>query len=94
MEIRPIPWVDFSINKKCRDFDKLIQFNLERSVDKVKFDAMPKPENVYIYPGPWIKHEVELGVKLGLKTQKGVPPINGTHAATLHDLEGPEWETH
>jgi hypothetical protein len=96
MEVRPIPWVDFSINKQCRDFDKLLQFNQDHAVDKAKFDAMPKPDDAYIYPGPWIKHQEELGVKLAPKVQKGVQPTqtgNMTHGGKLAD-EGPEWETH
>lgn len=97
MEIRPIPWVDFSINKKCKDFDKLLQFNQDHAVDQEKFDAMPKPDKAYIYPGPWIKHQTELGDKLGPKLQKGkamqpTPPNSGSGGNSSHGSPG--WETH
>jgi len=95
MEHRPIPWVDFSINKQCRDFDTILQYNIEHAVDKDKFDAMPKPENAYIWPGPWIKHESELGVKLAPKIEKpdwGYKPYPGNNSVEHGGSK--EWETH
>ncbi|PYH42456.1 oxidase ustYa family protein [Aspergillus saccharolyticus JOP 1030-1] len=65
VEDRGNPWPDFSINRKCRDFDALLHWQHDNAVDVDKYDAMPVPKNAFVWPSPWKKQDYELGVKLG-----------------------------
>ena len=64
VEGKKVPWADFSIIHKCRDFDTIVKWNKENSVDPDKFDRTPIPKGSHIFPGPWLG-ESELGYPLG-----------------------------
>ncbi|EEH50679.1 uncharacterized protein PADG_06758 [Paracoccidioides brasiliensis Pb18] len=63
-------WPDFSIKHKCRDFDAILNWNVENSVDGEKFNHMPLPKDAYIWPEPWNSPEFELGHPLSKNTWK------------------------
>ncbi|KAJ5266887.1 hypothetical protein N7478_009695 [Penicillium angulare] len=65
VEDRQPPWPDFSVNRKCRNFNALKDWQHENAVDPEKFDAMPVPSDAYVWPAPWKKQDYELGIKLG-----------------------------
>ena len=75
MEVRPNPWVDFSINHQCRDWDAFLQWSYDAALDEEKFDNMPKPKDAYIWPAPWIRYETELGRKLHSGIKEGIHPV-------------------
>ncbi|OAX77925.1 hypothetical protein ACJ72_07772 [Emergomyces africanus] len=54
-------WPDFSINHRCRDFDTILNWNLEHAVDVEKFNHMPVPKDAYLWPKPWEDPKSELG---------------------------------
>jgi hypothetical protein len=70
VEDRDIPWPDFSVNRKCRDFQALVDWQRSNAVDPEKFDKMPVPKNAFVWPAPWKKQESELGEKLGQHHQQ------------------------
>lgn len=80
VEDRDIPWPDFSVNRKCRDFNALMQWQESNVLDADKFDAMPVPKGAFVWPAPWKKQVSELGEPLGQHHQqeggKGTPPGN------------------
>ncbi|GAW20493.1 hypothetical protein ANO14919_099990 [Xylariales sp. No.14919] len=45
------PFPDFSINKQCRDFETLLDWQAERAVDMDQWMNMTKPSGVTIIPG-------------------------------------------
>ncbi|KAI1277741.1 hypothetical protein F5Y07DRAFT_398294 [Xylaria sp. FL0933] len=45
------PFPDFSINKQCRDFETLLDWQAERAVDMDQWMNMTKPRDVTIIPG-------------------------------------------
>jgi hypothetical protein len=49
-DTQPLPFPDFSINRKCRNIDDLIAFRDERRVDMSKYEAMRKPKDVKSSP--------------------------------------------
>lgn len=63
-------WPDFSINHQCRDFDTILDWNLEHAVDVEKFSRMPVPKDAYTWPKPWKDTETELGRPLGKNVWK------------------------
>lgn len=63
-------WPDFSINHQCRDFDTILDWNLEHAVDVEKFSRMPVPKDAYTWPKPWEDTETELGRPLGKNAWK------------------------
>ncbi|KAL4807362.1 hypothetical protein BDV18DRAFT_151968 [Aspergillus unguis] len=65
VEDRHPPWPDFSVNRKCGDFDALKQWQKDHAVDPEKWDAMPHPKAAYVWPAPWKKQDTELGTVLG-----------------------------
>ncbi|KAH3631723.1 hypothetical protein KXW27_001596 [Aspergillus fumigatus] len=80
VEDRQAPWPDFSVNRKCRDFNALLDWQHSNAVDPDKFDRMPVPKDAFVWPAPWKKQETELGEKLGQHhMQEGhvVPPDDG-----------------
>ena len=52
METQKLPSPDFSINHQCRDFDTLLQWRKENSVDMEKMNNLVKPEGVKEVPAP------------------------------------------
>lgn len=44
LEEQDRPWPDFSVNKKCVDFDKLVQWRDENALDVAKAGSVKKPE--------------------------------------------------
>lgn len=60
MHNHTMPWPDFSLNRKCRDFDALVDWDKKHSVDIHKFARMPVPENVYKWPYAMSTKEFEL----------------------------------
>ncbi|KAL4882590.1 hypothetical protein BJY04DRAFT_217086 [Aspergillus karnatakaensis] len=77
VEGRRTPWPDFSINRKCRDVNTLIDYQLTNTVDPDKFDRMVRPKDAYVRPAPWKKQETELGVVLGQHHLQEGHPKNG-----------------
>jgi len=65
VEDRHAPWPDFSVNRKCRDFNTLATWQREHAVDADKYDRMPLPKDAFVWPSPWKKQDLELGVELG-----------------------------
>ncbi|KAL4918795.1 hypothetical protein BDW62DRAFT_217421 [Aspergillus aurantiobrunneus] len=65
VEDRKAPWPDFSVNRKCRDFNALVDWQRDNAVDIEKFDQMPLPKDAFVWPSPWKKQDSELGVQLG-----------------------------
>ena len=49
-DTQPHPYPDFSIIRKCRNFDDLIAFRDERRVDMSKYEAMEKPKDIQELP--------------------------------------------
>jgi hypothetical protein len=49
-DTQPHPYPDFSINRKCRNFDDLVAFRNKRRVDMKKYEAMKKSSNVHSLP--------------------------------------------
>ncbi|KAE8378028.1 hypothetical protein BDV26DRAFT_292630 [Aspergillus bertholletiae] len=45
---RQAPWPDFSVNRKCRDFLALVNWQHENAADPDRFDRMPIPEDAFI----------------------------------------------
>jgi hypothetical protein len=89
VEDRQAPWPDFSVNRKCRDFDALVDWQHNNAVDADKFDAMSAPKNAFVWPAPWKKQDYELGIKLGdHHLQEGEalsdPHEHHTHPAAEH----------
>lgn len=62
MHNRTMPWPDFSLNRKCRDFDALVEWNKENSVDIYKFGNMTAPKNAYKWPYPMNTKAFELDI--------------------------------
>lgn len=52
METQHGPFPDFSVNHQCRDFDTLVQYRNQKSVDWDKWLAMEKPPGVREIPAP------------------------------------------
>lgn len=52
METQELPFPDFSINHQCRDFDTLLQWRRENSVDMEKLNGMVKPLGAKEIPAP------------------------------------------
>ncbi|KAL4783505.1 hypothetical protein BJX76DRAFT_357889 [Aspergillus varians] len=77
VEDRHPPWPDFSVNRKCRDFQALVDWQRDNAVDYDKFDKMPLPKDAFVWPSPWKTQDSELGVTLGHHLQEGV---NDTHS--------------
>lgn len=50
VDTQPFPFPDFSINRKCRDMEKLREWRDERIVDMDKYKGMKKPEGVRQLP--------------------------------------------
>ena len=50
VDTQPYPFPDFSINRKCRDMEKLREWRDERAVDLDKYTGMKKPEGVRQLP--------------------------------------------
>ncbi|KAJ6018703.1 hypothetical protein N7522_000770 [Penicillium canescens] len=65
VEGRQAPWPDFSVNRKCRDFNALVDWQHNNAVDADKFDAVSAPKDAFVWPAPWKKQDYELGTKLG-----------------------------
>lgn len=65
VEDRHPPWPDFSVNRKCRNFQTLLDWQHDNAVDVEKFDNMPLPKDAFVWPSPWKKQDSELGVMLG-----------------------------
>ncbi|KAF5856322.1 hypothetical protein ETB97_007530 [Aspergillus alliaceus] len=70
VEDRDIPWPDFSVNRKCRDFNALVDWQRNNAVNAEKFDKMPVPKDAFVWPAPWKKQESELGEELGQHHQQ------------------------
>ncbi|KAJ1716087.1 hypothetical protein NYO67_1845 [Aspergillus flavus] len=86
VEGRTQPWPDFSVNRKCRDFEAIYKWQLENSVDAGKFDRMPIPHDAYVWPAPWENRESELGEKLGKhQKQEGVLGQAGHQHTKRHE---------
>ncbi|CAF9918292.1 MAG: hypothetical protein ALECFALPRED_000637 [Alectoria fallacina] len=45
MDTQPDPFPDFSINRKCRNLDEVLQYRDEHKVDDEKYTAMKKPKS-------------------------------------------------
>lgn len=52
METQSHPFPDFSINHQCRDFDTLVKWRKENSVDIDMWVEMKKPQGVKEVPAP------------------------------------------
>ncbi|MCJ1309268.1 hypothetical protein MMC25_002927 [Agyrium rufum] len=52
MEQQRWPFPDFSINKKCRNFDDVVRWRNEHGVDGEKYKLIPKPEGLKQVPAP------------------------------------------
>ncbi|KAH1635131.1 hypothetical protein KXW39_002055 [Aspergillus fumigatus] len=82
VEDRQAPWPDFSVNRKCRDFNALLDWQHSNAVDPDKFDRMPVPKDAFVWPAPWKKQETELGEKLGQHhMQEGLGDMHAHHGA-------------
>ncbi|MCJ1312252.1 hypothetical protein MMC25_005926 [Agyrium rufum] len=46
MDTQPQPFPDFSVNRKCRDFEQLRVYRDMHTVDMEKYKSMPKPKGV------------------------------------------------
>ncbi|KAJ5928241.1 hypothetical protein N7466_007197 [Penicillium verhagenii] len=84
VEDRRAPWPDFSVNRKCRDFNALVDWQHNNAVDADKFDAMPVPKNAFLWPAPWKKQDYELGVKLGDHHRQEGEELGDPHAHHSH----------
>ncbi|KNG80950.1 hypothetical protein ANOM_011107 [Aspergillus nomiae NRRL 13137] len=83
---RKAPWPDFSVNRKCRDFQALVNWQRENAVDPDKFDRMPIPRDAFIWPAPWKHRDSELGHRLGQHHQqegKGLPKSHESHQTAV-----------
>lgn len=87
VEDRQVPWPDFSVNRKCRDFNALVDWQRENAVDADKFDAMPVPTNAFVWPAPWKKQDYELGIKLGDHHLQEGEELGDPHMHHNHQLE-------
>ncbi|KAL4962565.1 oxidase ustYa family protein [Aspergillus stella-maris] len=65
VEDRHPPWPDFSINRKCGDWEALVQWQRDHAVDVEMFEKMPLPKDAFVWPAPWKNQDFELGVELG-----------------------------
>ncbi|KAF3384622.1 hypothetical protein F1880_002188 [Penicillium rolfsii] len=81
---RQAPWPDFSVNRKCRDFNALRDWQRENAVDADKFDAMPVPADAFVWPAPWKKQDYELGIKLGEHHVKEGEGLGDSHIHHSH----------
>lgn len=88
VEDRQAPWPDFSVNRKCRDFNTLVDWQLENAVDADKFDAMPVPKDAFVWQAPWKKQDYELGIKLGEQHMQGGEGLGALHMHHNHRPEG------
>ncbi|KAF7181872.1 hypothetical protein CNMCM7691_001169 [Aspergillus felis] len=80
VEDRQAPWPDFSVNRKCRDFNALVDWQRNNAVDADKFDQMPVPKHAFVWPAPWKKQDTELGEKLGQHhMQEGLGDMHAHH---------------
>ncbi|MCJ1313011.1 hypothetical protein MMC25_006687 [Agyrium rufum] len=50
MDTQPVPFPDFSVNKRCRNFDALVDWQDEHSVDMAKYAEIKRPANAKIIP--------------------------------------------
>jgi hypothetical protein len=66
-ETQSNPFPDFSTNNQCRDFNTLVQWRKDNSVDIEKWIAIKKPDGVRQVPAPKAYYE-----KLGTEEKKGV----------------------
>lgn len=64
VEDHDVPWPDFSIQRKCRSFDTILDWQRKNAVDEEKFGRMPMPKTAFVWPAPW-QSGSELGEKLG-----------------------------
>ncbi|PKY04377.1 hypothetical protein P168DRAFT_236385 [Aspergillus campestris IBT 28561] len=77
MEDYPRPFPDFSVNRKCRDFNAIVDWHYQNMVDKEKYNNMPVPQDQHIWPAPWLNdRESELGHKLGQHHQQEGDPLD------------------
>jgi hypothetical protein len=58
METQSNPFPDFSINHQCRDFETLVRWRKENSVDIEKWIQMKKPDGVRQVPAPKAYYEL------------------------------------
>lgn len=58
METQSNPFPDFSIRHQCRDFETLVAWRKENSVDIEKWIAMEKPRGVRQVPAPRMYYEM------------------------------------
>ncbi|RAK73206.1 oxidase ustYa family protein [Aspergillus fijiensis CBS 313.89] len=84
VEDRHAPWPDFSVNRKCRDFNALLDWQHDNAVDTAKFDAMPLPKDAFVWPAPWKKQDYELGIKLGDHHLQEGEPLKAPHEHHAH----------
>ncbi|KAL4789742.1 hypothetical protein BDV19DRAFT_394783 [Aspergillus venezuelensis] len=70
VEDRAAPWPDFSVNRQCRDFSTIVDWQRGNAVDSEKFGKMTRLEGAFVWPSPW-KGMSELGVRLGEKQLHG-----------------------
>jgi hypothetical protein len=88
VEDRQAPWPDFSVNRKCRDFDALVDWQHNNAVDADKFDAMSAPKNAFVWPAPWKKQDYELGIKLGDHHLQEGEALSDPHEHHTHPAAG------
>ncbi|KAL4959709.1 oxidase ustYa family protein [Aspergillus stella-maris] len=70
VEDRAAPWPDFSVNRQCRDFSIIVDWQRGNAVNSEKFGKMTRPKGAFVWPSPW-KGSSELGVRLGEKQLHG-----------------------
>jgi hypothetical protein len=66
-ETQSNPYPDFSTNHQCRDFNTLVHWGKDNSLDIEKWIAMEKPDGVRQVPAPKAYYG-----KLGTEEEKGV----------------------
>jgi hypothetical protein len=74
METQHHPFPDFSVNHQCRDFQTLVDFRNEKSVDWDKWLEMKKPKDVQEIPAPRQYYEY-----FGPQADKGVDMLHHDH---------------
>jgi hypothetical protein len=58
------PFQDFNVNHQCRDFDRLLDWAIENSVDEDMWMNQKRPEKLNVVPASkemkeWIKKQTE-----------------------------------
>jgi hypothetical protein len=71
------PFPDFTINHQCRDFDTLLQWRKDNSLDMDMWYNMTKPESVKEVPAPKEYYEL-FGTEGNVTKQNLVHGHNGT----------------